>query len=39
MIVKQPWYCLSCDTELKNFVGKTSKAPPPEKLMGKKVNP
>lgn len=38
-IVKQPWFCLSCDSELKNYSGKQRPAPPPEKLIGRKVNP
>jgi hypothetical protein len=25
MITKQPWFCLSCDIELKTYTGKTNK--------------
>jgi hypothetical protein len=39
MIAKQPWFCLSCDTELKNYSGKLSKNVSNDKLPGKKVNP
>ena len=39
MAVRQPWFCLSCDTELKNYSGKLSKTLVNEKFMGKKVNP
>lgn len=38
-LVKQPWFCLSCDNQLKNYTGKMQKSPPKEKLMGRKVNP
>ena len=38
MVVKQPWYCLSCDNELKNYTGKFMKQNQHEKMQGKKVN-
>jgi hypothetical protein len=25
-IVKQPWFCLSCDGEIKNYAGKIGKS-------------
>jgi hypothetical protein len=39
MIAKQPWFCLSCDGEIKNFTGKLAKTMYNEKMAGKKVNP
>lgn len=38
MIVKQPWFCLSCDSEIKNFP-KMNKTLHVQKPIGKKVNP
>ena len=39
-VAKQPWFCLSCDSELKNYSGRLQKSSSPaEKLMGRKVNP
>ena len=39
MLVKQPWFCLSCDSEIRNFpkMNKTFHTEKP--LAGKKVNP
>jgi hypothetical protein len=38
-IAKQPWFCLSCDSELKNYTGKVQKGSVNgEKLLGRKVN-
>lgn len=39
MIAKQPWFCLSCDGEIKNFTGKLAKTVYNQKMVGKKVNP
>lgn len=39
LIAKQPWFCLSCDSELKNYSGKLGKPIYNEKMTGKKVNP
>lgn len=39
LLVRQPWYCLSCDTEIKNYTGKLGKTVHTEKLAGRKVNP
>lgn len=38
-IVRQPWFCLSCDNEVRSYGNKMQKSPPKEKLMGRKVNP
>lgn len=38
-MAKQPWFCLSCDSELKNYTYKVSKSPSKQKLAGRKVNP
>ncbi len=44
ILSKQPWFCLSCDVELKTYSGKMSKQNPAQtvsgdKFVGKKVNP
>ncbi len=44
ILSKQPWFCLSCDVELKTYSGKMSKQSPVQagngdKFVGKKVNP
>ncbi len=46
LISKQPWFCLSCDVELKSYPGKGAKNNSPvhqnstgDKFIGKKVNP
>jgi hypothetical protein len=36
---KQPWFCLSCDSEVKNYNTRSNKSPVKEKLVGRKVNP
>jgi hypothetical protein len=37
--VRQPWFCLSCDTEIGNYVGRVGKNVVGDKLAGRKVNP
>lgn len=39
LLAKQPWFCLSCDSEIKNQVGRLGKTLNNEKFLGKKVNP
>jgi hypothetical protein len=40
MLAKQPWFCLSCDNEVKNYTGKMIKnSTNGDRLTGKKVNP
>lgn len=44
ILSKQPWFCLSCDVELKTYSGKMNKQSPVQagsgdKFVGKKVNP
>ena len=40
LLAKHPWFCLSCDSELKSFNNRLPKpGPPQEKLPGRKVNP
>lgn len=38
IIAKQPWFCLSCDNELKDYTCKLAKNVGLEKATGKKVN-
>jgi len=40
LLVKQPWFCLSCDSEIKNHPSKHGKSVfLGDKMPGKKVNP
>ena len=38
MLVKQPWFCLSCDSEIKNFPKQSKTFHAEKQPTGKKVN-